>query len=734
LLKKVEDRSKMAAISTALGAMALTMNPGAAVGSPGGAGISAARVLRDSPRVEMDSDAAASPAAQRAALDDEKQTRSSMVMIHEFENRKKSITEKLTKDKESRSVALKERLAERKRRIAAVKERQKAHDAVKKRKAASPKKAEPLVEGVPAAASPTASALPSSSPASPTSPTVRSPIVAAAQSPIPAKAAEPMKSTIVDMCEAAAYGQIERLKAVLARGSEDECDESHNTPLHYAAGYGRSKCVRLLINSGFGFCCSVDLQGCTPLFWACASNQSSVAKLLIKMDPDCIDYPNDIGDTPLHVAAQNRCGACLDLLLKSEADPNAMNDAQKPPAILAMTMTEEERAGTVGEGKWSSAELLRALLECGADPHALDENGSSLIHLAAARDCAESARALWEYHAWISPMAADARGRTAVHVAAELGSLNVLRFCIENDIDVFGLDTVHQTPQFVAEQYGQTEAVRLLAEHAAAYEQYNIAQQQHEQLEQHEHHAAYYEGGGGEHGYAQQPQPLHGYEQPQHQHQHQEQEQEQYVSPQQQQQHTGGAVGGGRYAQMLTQGRGAEPRGYHSDGAHQPGPGASPPAHSWRGGGYSSESVVPLAAANTDFLAALEVRPVSASRAQVCACAACSRSQTRLLCVPPDRSHTTPISRRVRTKRQQTAAPARPHPPVRRGGRTTTTRRWRLHRSLLLAPSRSRRLRCTVAEVRSNSCRVRSLGRRSSPPKSSRRRTSSLRSKRRMLR
>ena len=606
---------------------AATASSPSGVSSPGGGGLSAARALRPSTLTRNAASpgaaAAAASSPSAAAADDgmtEEERRRSM--ITEFQSRKASLSEKLSTDKEQKAAALKKRLAERKRRIAAVKERQRAHDEKKKRGGAeSPPKR--MLSEESSSASPVASATPS--PARLPSPTQAARAAAAAASDADAAAAalaaaaaataaapepvEPLKSAIVEMCEASAYGQVERLKAALDRGSDDEYDESHNTPLHYAAGYGQSKCVRLLINSGFGFCCSVDLQGCTPLFWACASNQASVAKLLIKMDPDCIDYPNDIGDTPLHVAAQNRCGGCLQLLLESEADADALNDAGNSPAMLALAMSEEERHGAVSEGKWSSAELLRSLLQHGADPHGCNAEGSSLVHVAALRDDAECARALWEYHAWISPMAADAQGRTAVHVAAELGSCSVISFCIASEVDVFGLDTQMQTPQFVAEQHEQTEAVQLLAQHAASYtqhyeEQAYYEQQHYEQQEQARlmHQQQHYE---------QQHQPQR-YEQQQQQQMYPHQQQQQ-VHHHQHQQHQ--QVSGGRYAQMLAQGHagGGDPnagRGYHSAGEAVP-VGGNAAAQSWRsgaagGGGYASESVIQKAPPNTDFLSALE--------------------------------------------------------------------------------------------------------------------------------
>ncbi|KAF3603168.1 hypothetical protein F2Q69_00032825 [Brassica cretica] len=66
-----------------------------------------------------------------------------------------------------------------------------------------------------------------------------------------------------------------------AGASVNAVDKNKNTPLHYAAGYGRKECVSLLLENG----AAVTLQNLdekTPIDVAKLNNQLEVVKLLEK--------------------------------------------------------------------------------------------------------------------------------------------------------------------------------------------------------------------------------------------------------------------------------------------------------------------------------------------------------------------------------------------------------------------------------------------------------------------
>ena len=54
----------------------------------------------------------------------------------------------------------------------------------------------------------------------------------------------------------------------------------HNTPLHYAAKYGRNEVIRVLIEHGHPIDC-VENDGWTPLHWASNNNKTIAVQTLI---------------------------------------------------------------------------------------------------------------------------------------------------------------------------------------------------------------------------------------------------------------------------------------------------------------------------------------------------------------------------------------------------------------------------------------------------------------------
>jgi ankyrin repeat protein len=58
-------------------------------------------------------------------------------------------------------------------------------------------------------------------------------------------------------------------------------DKNKNTPLHYAAGYGRKECVDLLLKHGAAVTLQ-NMDGKTPIDVAKLNNQNEVLTLLEK--------------------------------------------------------------------------------------------------------------------------------------------------------------------------------------------------------------------------------------------------------------------------------------------------------------------------------------------------------------------------------------------------------------------------------------------------------------------
>ena len=141
----------------------------------------------------------------------------------------------------------------------------------------------------------------------------------------------------LDVFEAAAFGELDRLSELLAQDRDlvDARSADGFTPLHLAAFFGQTDASRLLLARG----AACDPAGTgwmtgTPLHAAAAGSHAAIVAMLLEAGAD----PNTRqrhGFTPLHAAAANGDIADVEALLAAGADPNARNDDGATPLSLA---------------------------------------------------------------------------------------------------------------------------------------------------------------------------------------------------------------------------------------------------------------------------------------------------------------------------------------------------------------------------------------------------------------
>jgi ankyrin repeat protein len=141
----------------------------------------------------------------------------------------------------------------------------------------------------------------------------------------------------LDVFEAAAFGDLDRLSELLAQDPElvEAWSGDGFTPLHLAAFFGQTDAARLLLARG----APVDPSGQgwmtgTPLHAAAAGSHATIVGMLLEVGAD----PNRRqrhGYTPLHSAAANGDLGSVEALLGAGADPTAVTDDGATPLALA---------------------------------------------------------------------------------------------------------------------------------------------------------------------------------------------------------------------------------------------------------------------------------------------------------------------------------------------------------------------------------------------------------------
>ena len=145
-----------------------------------------------------------------------------------------------------------------------------------------------------------------------------------------------------------------------------------------------------------------DKFAATPLFWAVTFNKLENIKLLLAAGAS-IDVVNDLGLTLWETAAANNVsGAIIAALNAHQAKLNAAGQQERAPLTQAVLSRDSNK--------------LKALLEQGANPNAIERNGWTPLHLAVLRKEQKLVDLLLAYGANPS---LKIKGRTALHYAMQ---------------------------------------------------------------------------------------------------------------------------------------------------------------------------------------------------------------------------------------------------------------------------------------------------------------------------
>ena len=183
----------------------------------------------------------------------------------------------------------------------------------------------------------------------------------------------------------------ENIKQLITNGANvNAVDNLRNTPLHYAAFYGKADIAKLLIDNN-AIVNAQDVNGNTPLHYAAFHGKSDIVKLLINNKAD-VNAQDKYDYTPLHRivsqfgqegrdAAQDK--ETIEQLIAAGADVNAQDVNGNTPLHDAVSQFGQEGRDTAIDQQIIDQQIIEQLIAAGADTEAKNGYGNTPLDLAA---------------------------------------------------------------------------------------------------------------------------------------------------------------------------------------------------------------------------------------------------------------------------------------------------------------------------------------------------------------
>lgn len=205
-----------------------------------------------------------------------------------------------------------------------------------------------------------------------------------------------------------------------------------------------------------------DKSGNTPLFFAAYYGRENIVKYLVNKHAD-IDRINNLGDTPLYIAAQNGHENIIKYLALQGADINKMNSEGASPLIVASQQGHKnvvryliEHKADIDSGRahplifaalHGHLDVVKYLVEQGADINVKDKEGYTPLLAAIQNGHLDTVKFLIEHGAIYKAINGNV---TPLWTAAKNGHLDIVRYLVENGDYINASVFLNLTPLYIA--------------------------------------------------------------------------------------------------------------------------------------------------------------------------------------------------------------------------------------------------------------------------------------------
>ena len=241
-------------------------------------------------------------------------------------------------------------------------------------------------------------------------------------------------------------GNLQLVKILVETGAGARVtDNEGNTCLILAAYFGHTETVRYLVGLPQVDLNHVDNTGCTAVLNAAEEKHADVMGVLIDAGAD-IEIRDGDGLLPLHLACRSGALDVVKLLVRA----GTMHDTDNAGWTCLMYASEH--------GHTETARYLVGLPE--VDMNDSSNRGSTALHRAVLRKRSDVVKVLLDAGADVE--AKDSKGRPSLHCACAVENLEIVQMLVKAGAAVCEVDDKSDTCLSVAARQGDIETVRYL--------------------------------------------------------------------------------------------------------------------------------------------------------------------------------------------------------------------------------------------------------------------------------
>ena len=192
-----------------------------------------------------------------------------------------------------------------------------------------------------------------------------------------------------------------------------------------------------------------DTKGYTGLALAATTTHISIVKILLNYVD--VDLPNNIGSTPLIIAAEGGKDEIVMEMLKYNADWRLQNHDGHTAFMKAVIH--------------GHAQVVKVLLAHKALEQIADDSRRTAMHIACSAEETKPDMIDLLHEQRFELDAKDDRGRTPLHYACRVGNIEVAKTLLALHADIRIKDSFERTPLYVAWQNGHNDLAKLLQSH-----------------------------------------------------------------------------------------------------------------------------------------------------------------------------------------------------------------------------------------------------------------------------